>query len=164
MSFNFDITFPTVYTQVLKWVYGVFNFDFFFFWNISLNFAPLGCIFDLHYWRRTASSAFLLMVVMGGLLAYYRFLRLRGNRILPNGKKAVKDAEVGNLNVEEWYEQTGLESMKMSKLRKIKNDLTSPVSSGINSSHRGSVGGYIAAQGLSKIKKSADKHKKKTLA
>ena len=79
MQLNYSIQFPVLFSTILKYVYGVFNVDLFWLGTFTLNFVNIGCFIDLHYWRRTASSAYLLIGVMAGMLSYYRFLNTKSN-------------------------------------------------------------------------------------
>ena len=154
MSFNFDITFPLYYNWICTWIYGVFNLDFFFLWNISVSFVPIGCIFDLHYWRRTVSSAYLLIGVMGGLLAYYNYLRRSGGAKLSFAKmlgRRQSTRKVGNYapTGDIIYGRAELEKRTLTELQEIEATL---LADSRPKQYRSNVKFYIANQGLGDAK------------
>ena len=155
MSFNFDITFPLYYNWICTWIYGVFNLDFFFLWNISVSFVPIGCIFDLHYWRRTVSSAYLLIGVMGGLLAYYNYLRKSGSSQLSFatllGRRLSTKKVEPDKSISTSYTQERLSKMSLTELKAIEATLL--VDSLPDKSMRSSVKFYISNQGLGGAKR-----------
>jgi len=78
LSFNFKLVFPSPFKDLMGYL-GVFNLDLF-----NISFVPIGCVYEMHYWRKMfgySSLPLMLMIIL--ILRYCYLLKIDITRYFP---------------------------------------------------------------------------------